>query len=99
MVALRYAVRVNGLTGVVITKLDVLTGIDPLRVAVSYTGPEGASFEEFPYHQSVLHRARGELVELPGWQEDITGARSISELPATAQSYLAFVEEQLGVPW
>ncbi len=46
----------------------------------------------------MLHRARGELVELPGWQEDITGARSISELPATAQSYLAFVEEQLGVP-
>jgi adenylosuccinate synthase len=97
-VALRYAVRVNGLTGVVITKLDVLTGIDPLRAAVRYSGPEGASFDEFPYHQSVLHRARGELVELPGWQEDVTAARNMSDLPAAAQSYLAFIEKQLGVP-
>ena len=75
LVALRYAVRVNGLTGLVLTKLDVLTGIDPLPVAIRYTGPEGASFDEFPYHQSVLHKARGELVELPGWHEDITGVR------------------------
>jgi len=98
LVALRYAVRVNGLTGVVITKLDVLTGIDPLRAAVRYSAPEGASFDEFPYHQSVLHRARGEFVDLAGWQEDIAGARNMSDLPAAAQSYLAFIEEQLGVP-
>ena len=71
LVALRYATRVNGLTGLVITKLDVLTGIDPLRVAVGYLGPDGVTFEEFPYHQSVLHKVSGELVELPGWQEDI----------------------------
>ena len=63
-----------------------------------YTGPEGASFDEFPYHQSVLHRARGELVELPGWHEDITGARALEDLPANARAYLDFVEEQLGVP-
>ncbi|MEJ7750096.1 MAG: adenylosuccinate synthase [Thermoleophilaceae bacterium] len=98
LVALRYAVRVNGLTGVVITKLDVLTGIDPIKAAVRYSGPEGASFDEFPYHQSVLHRARGDLVELPGWEEDITRARNMADLPAAAQSYLAFIEEQLGVP-
>ena len=96
--ALRYAVRVNGLTGLVVTKLDVLTGIDPLPVATRYTGPEGASFDEFPYHQSVLHRARGELVELPGWHEDITGARDLGDLPANARAYLDFIEEQLGVP-
>ena len=60
LVALRYATRVNGLTGLVITKLDVLTGIDPLRVAVRYLGPDGATFEEFPYHQSVLHKVSGE---------------------------------------
>ena len=82
LVALRYAVRVNGLTGLVVTKLDVLTGIDPLNVAVRYLGPEGATFDEFPYHQSILHKARGELVELPGWHEDIPGARSIEDLPA-----------------
>ncbi len=53
--------RVNGLTGLVITKLDVLTGIDPLNVAVRYLGPEGATFDEFPYHQSILHKARRRL--------------------------------------
>ena len=60
LVALRYAVRVNGLTGLVLTKLDVLTGIDPMPVATRYTGPDGATFDDFPYHQSVLHHARGE---------------------------------------
>ena len=98
LVALRYAVRVNGLTGLVITKLDVLTGIDPLPVATRYTGPEGASFDEFPYHQSVLHKARGELVELPGWHEDITTVREIGDLPANARAYLEFIEEDLGIP-
>ena len=96
--ALRYAVRVNGLTGLVITKLDVLTGIDPLRVAVRYSGSEGASFEEFPYHQSILHKAKGELIDLPGWDEDISGCRSIDELPRNAQDYLEFVSDFLGIP-
>ncbi len=98
LVALRYAVRVNGLTGLVITKLDVLTGIDPLPVATGYSGPEGASFDSFPYHQSVLHRVRGETVELPGWQEDISTARSMEDLPANARAYVAFIEDQLGIP-
>src|SRR3954468_17198160 len=98
LVALRYATRVNGLTGLVITKLDVLTGIDPLGVAVRYTGPEGATFEEFPYHQSVLHKARGDLVELPGWEQDITGARSLADLPANAQAYLDYIADFIGVP-
>jgi adenylosuccinate synthase len=98
LVALQYAVRVNGLTGLVLTKLDVLTGIDPLPVATGYSGPEGAAFEEFPYHQSVLHRVHGETVELPGWHEDISAARSLEDLPANAQAYVRFIEEQLGVP-
>jgi adenylosuccinate synthase len=98
LVALRYATRVNGLTGLVVTKLDVLTGIDPLHVAVRYHGPEGATFDEFPYHQSILHKARGELLELPGWHEDISGCRSIEELPRNAQDYLDFVADFLGIP-
>jgi adenylosuccinate synthase len=98
LVALRYAVRVNGLTGLVLTKLDVLTGIDPLPVATAYSGPEGASFDEFPYHQSVLHHVRGETVEMAGWHEDITGARSLEDLPAAARTYIEFIEEQLGIP-
>jgi adenylosuccinate synthase len=98
LVALRYAVRVNGLTGLVVTKLDVLTGIDPLQVAVRYLGPEGASFDEFPYHQSILHKVSGDLVELPGWQEDISGARSLDDLPQNAQAYLEFISDFLGIP-
>jgi adenylosuccinate synthase len=98
LVALRYAIRLNGLTGIAITKLDALTGIDPLGVAVRYLGPDGVSFDEFPYHQSVVHKARAEIVELPGWSEPITGARSLDDLPAEARAYLDFVGERLGVP-
>ena len=98
LVALRYAMRVNGLTGVAITKLDVLTGIDPLNVAVRYLGPEGASFDTFPYHQSILHKSVGDYVELPGWHENISQARSLEDLPRNAQAYLEFISEQLGIP-
>jgi adenylosuccinate synthase len=98
LVALRYAAKVNGLTGLVVTKLDVLTGIDPLNVAIRYLGPEGANFDDFPYHQSILHKARGDLIELPGWHEDISGARSIADLPEAARGYLDFVGDFLGLP-
>jgi adenylosuccinate synthase len=98
LVALRYAARVNGLTGLVVTKLDVLTGIDPLLLATHYSGPEGATFNEFPYHQSILHKARGEFVELPGWEEDIAGARSLEDLPENARRYLDYVSDYVGVP-
>jgi adenylosuccinate synthase len=98
LVQLRYAVRLNGLTGLAITKLDVLTGIDPLQVATEYTGPEGARFDEFPYHQSILHKATGAYTELPGWHEDISGVRNMEDLPQAARDYLAFIEEYLGVP-
>ena len=98
LVALRYATQVNGLTGLVVTKLDVLTGIDPLNVATRYLGPEGATFDEFPYHQSILHKARGDLIELPGWHEDIRAARSLDDLPETARSYLDYISDFLGIP-
>jgi len=98
LVALRYAARLNGMTGLVITKLDVLTGIGPLQVAVRYRHPEGATFDEFPYHQSVLHRATAEYEELPGWDEDISGARSLDELPRAARDYLDYVAGFIGVP-
>jgi adenylosuccinate synthase len=98
LVALRYAVRINGLTGLVITKLDALTGMDPLHVAVRYTGPEDASFDEFPYHQSMVHKATPEYTAVPGWHEDISGARSVEELPRAARDYLALISDHLGVP-
>ena len=98
LVALRYAARINGLTGLVVTKLDVLTGVEPLHVGVRYLGPEGATFDEFPYHQSIVHKVQGDLIELPGWHEDISGVRSIDELPANAQAYLEFISDYLGIP-
>ena len=81
-----------------VTKLDVLTGIDPLNVGVRYLGPEGASFDDFPYHQSIVHRVHGDFIELAGWHEDIRGCRSMDELPANAQAYLEFISESLGIP-
>jgi adenylosuccinate synthase len=98
LVALRYAARVNGLTGLVVTKLDVLTGIDPLSVAVRYRGPEGSSFETFPYHQSILHKATGDYEQVPGWHEDISGVRSLDDLPAAARDYLELISDYVGVP-
>jgi len=98
LVALRYATRINGLTGLVLTKLDVLTGIDPINLAVGYLGPDGARFDEFPYHQSIVHKVQGDLIALPGWHENISTARSIEELPPEAQSYLDFVADYLGIP-
>src|SRR6476646_8744977 len=72
LVALRYAARLNTLTGLVITKLDVFSGFETLRVCTRYRGSEDATFDAFPYHQSVLHHAVGEYVELPGWSEDVS---------------------------
>jgi adenylosuccinate synthase len=98
LVALKYAVRLNGMTGLVMTKLDVLSGLDTLRVAVRYRGNEGATFEEFPYHQSVLHHAAAEYETLDGWSEDIGDARSEEDLPEAAREYLRFIEDFAGVP-
>jgi adenylosuccinate synthase len=98
LVALRYATRLNRLSALAITKLDVLSGLDPLRVAVRYRGVEGAVFEEFPYHQSILHTASPEYEELPGWEGDITACRSEADLPREARDYLAAISDNTGVP-
>jgi adenylosuccinate synthase len=98
LVALKYAVRINGLTGLVITKLDALTGLDPLGIAVRYSGPDDAVWEHFPYHQSMVHRARGEYEMLPGWDEDIGSARTLDDLPRNARAYLDFISDFIGVP-
>jgi adenylosuccinate synthase len=98
LVALRYAARLNTLTALVITKLDVLSGFERLQVCTSYRGPDGAEFEDFPYHQTVLHHTRAELTELPGWSEDLGECRTMSDLPQAAREYLDFVAEQSGAP-
>ncbi len=98
LVALRYAARINSLTALAVTKLDVLSGLDRISVCTRYRGAEGAEFDYFPYHQSVLHHATGEYIELPGWSEDLSECRSESDLPLAAREYLEFVTEHVGVP-
>src|SRR5215208_560737 len=88
LVALRYVVRLNRLSAVAVTKLDVLAGIDPLRVAVRYRHPEGALFDEFPYHQTILHTAEAEYEELPGFEAEIGDCRRVADLPREARNYL-----------
>src|SRR5213595_1631553 len=98
LVGLRYAARLNTLSALAITKLDVLAGIDPIRVAVRYRSSEGARLDELPYHQSVLHGAVPEYEELPGFEQEIGECHSESELPREARDYLEFVAENVGVP-
>jgi adenylosuccinate synthase len=98
LVALRYAVRLNRMSALALTKLDVLGGIDPLRVAVRYRHPEGAVFEEFPYHQSILHTADADYEELPGFDSEIGEARREQDLPREARDYVNFISEFVGVP-
>ena len=66
--ALRYAARLNTMTALVVTKLDVLSDLDRIQVCTSYRGAEGATFDDFPYHQTVLHHTTAGLTELPGWK-------------------------------
>ncbi len=98
LVALRYATRINGFTGLMITKLDVLSDLDTLRVCTKYRSSEGAIFEEFPYHQSILHAVEPIYEEFPGFNEDISGARTFNDLPQTARDYLDFISGFVGLP-
>jgi adenylosuccinate synthase len=98
LVALRYAARINSLTALAVTKLDVLSGQDTISVCTRYRGLEGAEFDYFPYHQTVLHHAVGEYVELPGWSEDLRDCRAEEDLPAAARDYLQFVSDFVRVP-
>jgi adenylosuccinate synthase len=98
LVALRYAARLNSLTALVVTKLDVLSGLDRIQVCTSYRGAEDAVFDDFPYHQTVLHHSTAELTELRGWSEDLGECRTPSDLPDAAREYLQFIAEHVGAP-
>jgi adenylosuccinate synthase len=96
-VLLRYADRLNGFTELVITKLDVLSGYEELPVCTGY-GFEGQTYREFPEHQTVFHHAEPVYEKLRGWSVDISKVISSSEIPREARSYIAFLEEECGVP-
>jgi adenylosuccinate synthase len=97
MVVLRNAARLSGLNGLVITKLDVLTGIDPVRIATSYVHGNG-SMDSFPTECFTLENCEPSYVEFPGWNEDISNVRSFAELPFNTQKYLRAIEELSEIP-
>ena len=91
----RYAARVNGVTDFVLTKLDVLTGLEKVPVCVAYD-VDGVRHDEMPMTQTDFHHAVPVYEELPGWWEDISAARTVDDLPANARSYVRAVEEMVG---
>ena len=96
--ALRYAARVDGFDGLAITKLDVLTGLDKLKVCVGYDTPTGRT-EEFPIDDiEVPGRVTPVYQEMQGWKDSIANARRLESLPGPARAYLNFISEQTGVP-
>ena len=92
LVALRYAVRLNGITSLALTKLDVLSTFEQVPVCVAYRLRDGSETSEFPAHQSDFHHCRPVYETLSGWQEPISDG-----LPDAARAYVGFVEQQLGV--
>jgi adenylosuccinate synthase len=93
----RYAVQINGLTDLVITKLDVLSNLETIKVCVAYEY-EGRRYNDQPCHQTAFHHAKPIYEELPGWKQDITGCRTFEELPKAAQDYITFIEDLAEVP-
>jgi adenylosuccinate synthase len=98
LVALRYAVRVNGITSLALTKLDVLSAFAELPVCVAYRLRDGSETPHFPAHQSDFHHARPVWRTLAGWEEPLDNASSRGDLPTTAREYVEFVEGELDVP-
>jgi adenylosuccinate synthase len=96
-VVARYAARVNGVTDFVLTKLDVLTGWERIPVCVAYE-VDGRRQDEMPMTQTEFHHAKPVYEFFDGWDEDITGARSLADLPKTAQAYVQALEEMSGAP-
>ena len=94
-VMMRQAVRLNSLSGVALTKLDVLDTFDTVKVCVAYEA-DGERFTHPPYHQSVFHQVPPVYEELPGWKTDISGATEIADLPQAARDYVHFLAEQIG---
>ncbi len=96
-VVMRAAHRLNGFTGLAVTKLDVLSGLDELKICIAYDTPEGR-VEIADLDAGALADATPVYESHPGWKEDITGARTLEELPANAQAYLNRLAEVCGVP-
>ncbi len=96
-VMLRHAVRLNSLSEIFLTKLDVLDTFETLKVCVAYE-IDGERVDHMPYHQSQIHKAIPVYEEFPGWKSDCSGATKLDELPSKARDYVQFLSDQAGVP-
>ena len=96
-VMLRHAVRLNSLSELTITKLDVLDALDTVKLCVAYE-VDGKRVEKLPYHQTDLHKATPIYAEMPGWKTDLTEVKEVGGLPAEAVAYLDRLEAEVGVP-
>jgi adenylosuccinate synthase len=98
LVGLRYAQRINGFSGIALTRLDILTGMDEIKLCVAYRLPDGSVVQELPMQTALLEHAEPVYETMPGWHEPISTARSLEELPVNARSYCQRVAELLQVP-
>lgn len=97
LVALRYANRINTFTKLFMTKLDILSAFDTIKVAIAYTS-RGIRYDDFPSQQSVLYHCEPVYEDLAGWNTDITEVRSYGDLPKEARAYIEYVQEAADVP-
>ncbi len=97
-VMLRHAVRLNTLSEIALTKLDVLAPLDEIKVCVAYEDDAGTRYDHVPYHQSVLHKVRPIYETLPGWGTEIDDVSDIEDLPVAARDYMELIERLAGVP-
>ncbi|MCB2228301.1 MAG: adenylosuccinate synthase [Desulfarculaceae bacterium] len=98
MVVVRHSVRLSGITGLAVTKLDVLTGLESIKICVGYKTSQGEVIQRVPASLKQLELCTAVYEELPGWSEDITGCRAYNELPANCQAYLERLAELAGAP-
>ncbi len=96
-VILRYAARINGLTELFVTKRDVLSGFETVKLCTGYRF-EGQTYDDFPPHQSIFHHVEPLYEDMKGWDENLAGMRSFEEMPQAAQDYVRRLEELVGVP-
>jgi adenylosuccinate synthase len=96
-VVARHAVRLNGMSGLALTKIDVLTGIDPIRICTAYECAD-RRIDDFPASCAVLRAARPVYEDWPGWTEPLRAARSMADLPVNARNYIRRLEELSGAP-
>ncbi len=97
-VALRYTTMINGFTELAVTKLDVLSGLSEIKVCTQYRLPGGKTTRRFPSEVQTLEQVEPIYETLPGWQEDVTGARALGDLPEAARQYVRFMANETGVP-